>query len=134
MLAIVFAMGWMADGNAGYPVGGSPALIAPIEESYRRIGGRIRFRARVERILVENGRAAGVCIFRSKAASDSGSFRPPIPVQSGHRFRLIPATYCSLPESEAALDNSRQLGQDASFERRSEWPERGCPCARFERS
>lgn len=60
MLAIVFAMGWMADGNAGYPVGGSPALIAPIEESYRRIGGRIRFRARVERILVENGRAAGL--------------------------------------------------------------------------
>ena len=59
-LAIIMSLAWMADGNAGYPIGGSPALIGLIEEHYRELGGRIRFKERVERILVENGRASGV--------------------------------------------------------------------------
>jgi phytoene dehydrogenase-like protein len=61
-LALVFSLAWMADGNAGYPIGGSPAIIGLIEESYRKLGGRIRFQARAERILVENGRAVGVSL------------------------------------------------------------------------
>jgi phytoene dehydrogenase-like protein len=61
-LALVFSLGWMADGNAGYPIGGSRALIALIEERFRGLGGRIRFQARVERVLVEAGRAAGVVL------------------------------------------------------------------------
>ena len=61
-LALVFSLGWMADGNAGYPIGGSRALIALIEERFRGLGGRIRFQARVERVLVESGRAAGVVL------------------------------------------------------------------------
>ena len=61
-LALVFSLAWMADGNAGYPIGGSLAIIGLIEESYRRLGGRIRFKTRVERILVEDGRAAGVAL------------------------------------------------------------------------
>jgi hypothetical protein len=83
--------------------------------------------------IVEMMNGLNRCIFRLKAASDSGSFRPPIPVQSGHRFRLNPVVYWGGPESEAALDNLQKMGQDASFERRSKWPERGYPCARFER-
>ena len=63
-------------------------------------------------------RARIACIFRLKADSDSVSIRTPIPVQSGHRFRLIPATFLRGPESEAALDNLHKMGQDASFERR----------------
>jgi phytoene dehydrogenase-like protein len=60
VVAIIFALAWMADGNAGYPLGGSPRFIGLIEEAYRDLGGRIRFKARVERILVEGGRARGV--------------------------------------------------------------------------
>jgi len=59
-LAIVFSLGWMADGNAGYPIGGSLGMIGLVEENYRNLGGRIRYKARVERILVEDGRALGV--------------------------------------------------------------------------
>ena len=77
--------------------------------------------------------ATRACIFRLKADSDSVSIRTPIPFQSGHRFRLIPATFLRGPESEAALDNLPKMGQDASFERRSEWPERGYPCERSEK-
>ena len=73
------------------------------------------------------------CIFRAKADSDSDSFRTPIPVQSGHRFRLIAATFLRGPESEAALDNFSRMGQDAFLERRIEWPERGYPCGRYEK-
>ena len=62
LLAIVFSLAWMAQGNAGYPIGGSLRMIGLIEESYRKLGGRIRFKARVERIRVENGRAAGVSL------------------------------------------------------------------------
>jgi phytoene dehydrogenase-like protein len=62
LLAIVFSLAWMAQGNAGYPIGGSLRMIGLIEDNYRRLGGRIRFRARVERILVEDGRAVGVVL------------------------------------------------------------------------
>jgi phytoene dehydrogenase-like protein len=61
-LAIVFALAWMADGNAGYPIGGTLEMIGRVEESYRRLGGRTRFKTRVERILVRDGRAAGVML------------------------------------------------------------------------
>jgi len=61
-LALALSLAWMAEGNAGYPIGGSLALIDLVEENYRNLGGRIRFKSRVERILVENGRAAGVAL------------------------------------------------------------------------
>jgi len=61
-LAIVFSLAWMMSGNAGYPIGGSRKMMSLIEDSYKKLGGKIRFRAKVERILVENGRAAGVVL------------------------------------------------------------------------
>jgi phytoene dehydrogenase-like protein len=61
-LAIVFSLAWMAQKNAGYPIGGSLPLIGLIEDNYKKLGGRIRFKARVERIQVENGRASGVVL------------------------------------------------------------------------
>ena len=62
LLAIVFSLAWMARGNAGYPIGGSRRMIGLIEESFKRLGGRIRFKAGVERIKVEDGRAVGVVL------------------------------------------------------------------------
>jgi len=59
-MAILMSLAWMNNKNAGYPIGGSPALIGLIEENYRALGGRIRFQAPVKTITVENGRAAGV--------------------------------------------------------------------------
>ena len=62
LLAIVFSLAWMAQRNAGYPVGGSLALVRLLEEGFRRQGGLLRLNTRVERILVENGCAAGVTL------------------------------------------------------------------------
>ena len=61
-MAILMSLAWMNNNNAAYPIGGSPSLIGMIEESYRKLGGRIRFKAPVQAISVENGRAMGVVL------------------------------------------------------------------------
>jgi len=48
------------NGNVGFPQGGSLGLSRSIESRYLELGGRIDYRARVSRILVENGRAVGI--------------------------------------------------------------------------
>jgi phytoene dehydrogenase-like protein len=60
VLALFFSLAWKSGGNAGYPVGGSQAVIRLIEEKLASLGGKVRFGAKVERILVENGAAVGV--------------------------------------------------------------------------
>lgn len=61
-IAIPFMLAWMTQDNAGYPVGGTPKLIGLIVDRYASLGGKIRFGAKVEKIVVENGRAAGVIL------------------------------------------------------------------------
>ncbi len=68
----------------------------------------------------------------------SGRKRPVISEQSGHLFRLIPATLFELPESdqgEATLDNFKRISHHfpSENERRKRWPERGYPCEKFEK-
>jgi phytoene dehydrogenase-like protein len=59
-VAVVFSLAWMSVRNAGYAIGGAQAIIRPIEKRLKELGGSIRYCARVERILVENGAAVGV--------------------------------------------------------------------------
>jgi phytoene dehydrogenase-like protein len=59
-LALVFSLAGMNVRNAGYCHGGSQAIIRLIEERLASLGGRVRFGAKVERILVKNGAAVGV--------------------------------------------------------------------------
>ena len=59
-IAMVLSLAWMNELNAGYCIGGSQALIRLIEGKVRSLGGKIRYKARVERILVEQDRAIGV--------------------------------------------------------------------------
>ena len=59
-VAIIFMLAWMSRKNAGYPIGGSKAVIDPIVEKLTALGGRLRVGARVESILVENDSAVGV--------------------------------------------------------------------------
>jgi phytoene dehydrogenase-like protein len=46
--------------SAGYVIGGARALVDSIEKRYKALGGEIYFGARVEKILVENHKAAGI--------------------------------------------------------------------------
>lgn len=60
VLAIDFSLAWMSECNAGYPTGGSKAVIEPIVAELAKLGGKVRLGATVDRILVEHGAAVGV--------------------------------------------------------------------------
>jgi len=71
VVALVFSLAWMNEGNAGYPIGGSQAVIRLIEEKFESLGGRLRLGAKVERILVEDDVAVGVqLVSGEKIAAD----------------------------------------------------------------
>lgn len=59
-IAMVFSLAWMNLGNAGYPLGGSQAIIRHIEDEILTLGGSISLQSRVRRILVQNDQAVGV--------------------------------------------------------------------------
>ena len=60
VLALVFSLAWMSGRNAGYAIGGSQALIRLIVERFVSLGGRVRYGARVSKILAEDDVATGV--------------------------------------------------------------------------
>ena len=62
-IPILFCMmtfAWMHKKAAGYPIGGSLNFARRIADRYEALGGKFHFQTRVEKILVENGRAAGI--------------------------------------------------------------------------
>ncbi|MBN1290091.1 MAG: NAD(P)/FAD-dependent oxidoreductase [Actinobacteria bacterium] len=60
VLGMISTLGWMNERNAGYPIGGSLEMAKAIEKRYLDLGGEISYRSRVEKILVEDGKATGV--------------------------------------------------------------------------
>jgi phytoene dehydrogenase-like protein len=62
--ALFFSLAWMNQGDGGYPIGGSQAIIRQITEKLTSLGGRLRLGAKVERVLVahdvRNDAAVGV--------------------------------------------------------------------------
>jgi phytoene dehydrogenase-like protein len=59
-VALMFCLAWMSKRNAGYPIGGSQAVIRLIAENLIRLGGRVRLACDVQSILVERDAAVGV--------------------------------------------------------------------------
>ncbi len=59
-LAVFFSLAWMSGRDAGYPIGGSQAVIQGIADKLGSLGGRLRLGAKVGRILVEDDAAVGV--------------------------------------------------------------------------
>lgn len=57
---ILTSLGFIYKQQAGYPLGGSLPLALDLEKRYKHLGGRVQYQARVEKILVEGGRAIGV--------------------------------------------------------------------------
>ncbi|MER5770870.1 NAD(P)/FAD-dependent oxidoreductase [Streptomyces sp. NPDC001985] len=60
LLPYLFNMAAARHRNAGFPEGGSLGLARSIEERYTGLGGSIRYRSRVARVLVEENRAVGI--------------------------------------------------------------------------
>jgi phytoene dehydrogenase-like protein len=61
-LAFIFMLGWFHQKNAGYIIGGSYPLAQRMVERFEQCGGRISYKRRVEKIIVENDVAQGVIL------------------------------------------------------------------------
>ncbi|UCD98739.1 MAG: NAD(P)/FAD-dependent oxidoreductase [Chloroflexota bacterium] len=59
-------LAFMHLGNAGFPVGASLEFARSLEQRYIELGGEIHYESQVEKILVENGRAAGVRLYNDE--------------------------------------------------------------------
>jgi phytoene dehydrogenase-like protein len=57
---LLATLAWLHTRAAGYPIGGSLELSRAIEKRYLALGGEIRYRAKVARIIVEKDTAVGV--------------------------------------------------------------------------
>lgn len=61
-LAFIFMLGWFNQKNAGYIKGGSYPLAQRMLEKFKNHGGKISYKKRVEKIIVENDIAKGVIL------------------------------------------------------------------------
>lgn len=62
MTALALFMAGMDKGDFGWPEGGSLAFSRRIEDKYLGLGGNIHYRQKVEKIIVEDGRATGILL------------------------------------------------------------------------
>jgi phytoene dehydrogenase-like protein len=60
VIGMIFTLAWMHQKSAGYPLGGSLEFARSIEKRYLDLGGEIHYKARVDKVLVENGKAVGI--------------------------------------------------------------------------
>jgi len=60
LIPLFFTMGTLARGDGGFPEGGSLPFAGRIVKTFTGLGGEILCKTRADRVVVENGRAAGV--------------------------------------------------------------------------
>jgi len=60
LIFIFMTLVWMHKKSAGYPIGGSLNLARLIEKKYINLGGKVNYKSKVEKIIVEDDRARGV--------------------------------------------------------------------------
>ncbi len=60
VIALLFSLAWMNGRDAGYPIGGSQAVVQGIAQRLTNLGGRLRLGTKVKRILVDRDAAVGV--------------------------------------------------------------------------
>lgn len=61
-IALLMSLAWMAEGDAGYPMGGSQAVIRAIAERLLGLGGKLHCHVKVKEIVTEGDRATGVLL------------------------------------------------------------------------
>ena len=59
-MALFVTMGIFSTGNGGWPKGGSLAMSLRMEDRYKELGGKVRYKAKVKRIIIEDNIAKGI--------------------------------------------------------------------------
>ncbi len=60
MFFMILTLGWLADENAGYPLGGSLSFSEAAEKKYKEAGGTVQYRSEVQSVIVEDDTAKGI--------------------------------------------------------------------------
>jgi phytoene dehydrogenase-like protein len=60
IMVVLMTLAWMHQKTAGYPIGGSLELAKTIEDRFLNLGGKIHYKSKVEKILVEDKKAIGI--------------------------------------------------------------------------
>lgn len=60
LMVFVMVLATYANKDGGWPMGGSLEFARAIEKSYLKLGGKINYNTRVEKILVEDNKAVGI--------------------------------------------------------------------------
>ena len=60
LMVFVMVLATYANKDAGWPMGGSLEFARGIEKSFLKLGGKINYNAKVEKILVEDNKAVGI--------------------------------------------------------------------------
>lgn len=68
---VVFTIATLAAGDGGYPVGGSLAMANRMAKHFLSLGGTIKYKTPVEKVVVEHGAAKGVLIAGETIAADA---------------------------------------------------------------
>lgn len=119
-------LAYLDNGNAGFPVGGAIAFARAIEQRYLDLGGEIHYSAPVERVLVENDQAVGVCLTKGEEHRAARV----ISACDGHRtiFNLLKGEYINrriekLYDGHLPLHSQFQvlLGVDMDFSQQPAW-------------
>jgi phytoene dehydrogenase-like protein len=100
VIGMIMMLAFMHKKCNGYPIGGSLEFARAIERRYLGLGGRIRYSARVDRILVEQDRAVGVVCEGQEHQADEV-----ISCADGHTtlFEMLGGRYLS-PELRSAYE------------------------------
>jgi len=61
-LAIIFMLGWFHQKNAGYIKGGSYPMAQRMVQKFEKLGGRLLYKKKVQKLIVENNVAKGVLL------------------------------------------------------------------------
>lgn len=59
-LSFIYTLGSFASGDCGYPQGGSVQMTKNMVETYESLGGKIQYRTKVEKVVIEDGITKGV--------------------------------------------------------------------------
>lgn len=59
-ITMLLPLAWMTEGDCGYPIGGSQVVIHAIVERLLKLGGKLRYQARVAEIMTRDDMAVGV--------------------------------------------------------------------------
>lgn len=57
---MIFTYGSLANGEGGFPEGGSLPFVQRIVDTFTSLGGKVLYNTRADRVVVENGKAVGV--------------------------------------------------------------------------